>query len=475
MEFYVDMEQKLDSYFLNWLTDPSQQKMLLAIENMANSLENGGSNDFDFSIFNDTPKVQNHPQPKLPVSSNPSIQKPSIAITDVVSPPSFTEHKGDHLIPTFYGIFEDEDQKKAVSKIFEVESVTISSLFTILQQYLHIPGCFSQLLFSSCNSDPETAKEFILTKLLGRDPNECFFKIIIGPRSERDFVFPSDLLPYVQVMVESHESLKFLKDEPNFLEKFVDFIVTRCFYVLDPDLRGTASLRQFRRIDIAAKFLRSERMPDVNENHLFFNYQHFYVAFCKFWDLDVDNDGFITRDELLKHNDSSISHIVIDRFFNSSFYPRSSTKKSQIDFVAFVYFLISCEDKTSKTAINFWFKICDLDDDGILSVHEIEQLYELQYEQMKIQGHEIIPFDDIYRQLVDMINPENPSFFTIEDLEKSKLADVFFNTLFDLPKFLAREYQFPPPNQNMEDSSKGLSPWEIFVLMEYDALVNDSG
>ena len=473
MEFSIDINSKLDSLFSNWISDSTTSKILAAIEQQAVHLENGGIPNFDFSLFNETPKAQVHPQPKLPISTNlPSQKTPSSPNVSEQNTPSFPLEKSSASIPIFYGISKDDDSKKNVINLFNEKGFTIQTISTILKKYLRLPGCFSQILISSFNNDFELLKKFIIEELVGHDSNECFFKIIIGPISDRDFVFPQDFSPFVQSIVETHESLKFLKEEITFQEKFIDFIVTRCFYILDPDLRGSANLIQFRKVDVAGLFYKAEQMSDVNEAHHIFNYQHFYVAFCKFWDLDVDSDGLISKDELMKFNDSGISQIIIERFFHSSFYPRSSTKKSLIDFTSFVYFLISSEDKTNKTSINFWYKICDTDDDGILSIYEIEKLYENQYSQMQIQGHETIPFDDILKQLIDMIKPLNNSYFTIEDLEKSKMADVFFNTLFDLPKFMNREYQ-SPSNIN-DESTKGLTPWEIYVLIEYDALVNDA-
>jgi serine/threonine-protein phosphatase 2A regulatory subunit B'' len=133
------------------------------------------------------------------------------------------------------------------------------------------------------------------------------------------------------------------------------------------------------------------------------------------------------------------------------------------------------EDKTNLTSINFWYRLCDLDDDGVLSLHEISQLYALQYERMGITGNETIPFLDILRQLIDAINPADASVVTIADLLASKQAPVFFNTLVDLQKFLVHEYQAPQFDQDADELARKLTPWEFYILSEYDSLVNDNG
>jgi hypothetical protein len=75
---------------------------------------------------------------------------------------------------------------------------------------------------------------------------------------------------------------------------------------------------------------------------------------------------------------------------------------------------------------------------------------------------------------MDMVRPRDLGRITLKDLLRSKMTDMFFNILFDLHKFLVREYQSPTVNTGFDEAAKNLSPWEIFVLIEYDQLVNDA-
>lgn len=42
---------------------------------------------------------------------------------------------------------------------------------------------------------------------------------------------------------------------------------------------------------------------DINQLTEFFSYEHFYVIYCKFWELDTDHDLFIDAQDLARHND----------------------------------------------------------------------------------------------------------------------------------------------------------------------------
>jgi hypothetical protein len=108
-------------------------------------------------------------------------------------------------------------------------------------------------------------------------------------------------------------------------------------------------------------------------------------------------------------------------------------------------------------------------------VHEIALLYAQQFERMGITGNETIPFPDVLRQLIDAVNPADARIITVPDLLASRQADVFFNTLVDLQKFLLHEYQAPQFDQETDELARKLTPWEFYVLAEYDALVNDNG
>lgn len=46
-----------------------------------------------------------------------------------------------------------------------------------------------------------------------------------------------------------------------------------------------------------------EEEEDINQITDFFSYEHFYVVYCKFWELDKDHDLYISRDDLTRHND----------------------------------------------------------------------------------------------------------------------------------------------------------------------------
>ncbi len=65
----------------------------------------------------------------------------------------------------------------------------------------------------------------------------------------------------------------------------------------------------------------------------------------------------------------------------------------------FVWFLISEEDKRNETSIEYWFRILDVDGDGVLSMFELEYFYNDQVEIMRERQIEYMPFNDLLCQV----------------------------------------------------------------------------
>jgi hypothetical protein len=107
-----------------------------------------------------------------------------------------------------------------------------------------------------------------------------------------------------------------------------------------------------------------------------------------------------------------------------------------------------------------------------MSFQEIEDLWRIQQQRMTITGNESVAFADIMRQLADTIRPGSIGAITVQDLLSCKQADMFFEMLVDLQKFLVREYEWPPIKPEFEEGTGPLSPWELFVLVAYDELLS---
>ncbi len=118
--------------------------------------------------------------------------------------------------------------------------------------------------------------------------------------------------------------------------------------------------------------------------------------------------------------------------------------------------------------INFPHRCMDLDGDGVLSMYELEYFYEEQQHRMESIGIETLPFEDCLCQMLDMIKPMRPGFVTLSDLKRCKMTPIFYDTFFNLEKYMEHEQRDPFATQRDQDEVNLLS---IVQLTFFFALI----
>lgn len=81
-------------------------------------------------------------------------------------------------------------------------------------------------------------------------------------------------------------------------------------YVADKSCSGKVYLEELRKSNLyeVLEILAVEQ--DVNNIQEFFSYEHFYVIYCKFWELDEDHDFKLDRQDFLKY-----AALIIKQFY----------------------------------------------------------------------------------------------------------------------------------------------------------------
>ncbi|KAH8291942.1 hypothetical protein KR054_002394 [Drosophila jambulina] len=320
-----------------------------------------------------------------------------------------------------------------------------------------------------------------------------FVYILSRGQRFRSYIVPEDLVPMVQDVVDTHPGLAFLKEATEFHSRYVHTVIARIFYSVNRSWSGKITISELKRSDLLEMISLLEEEEDINQIMAFFSYEHFYVIYCKFWELDKDHDLLISQEDLAKHSDHALSTRIVERIF-SGCVTRSDNKKAPEDeakmsYTDFVWFILSEEDKRTPTAIEYWFRCMDVDGDGVLSMYELEYFYEEQQQRMEGIGIECLPFEDCLCQMLDMIKPANRDCITLGDLKRCKMTHVFFDTFFNLEKYLDHEQRDPFASQRDEYVSfpniplawcffnrflyLQTSDWDRFAAQEYELLISE--
>uniref|UniRef100_A0A672PZJ7 Protein phosphatase 2 regulatory subunit B''alpha n=1 Tax=Sinocyclocheilus grahami TaxID=75366 RepID=A0A672PZJ7_SINGR len=288
-----------------------------------------------------------------------------------------------------------------------------------------------------------------------------------------NYLEQEDFIPLLQDIVDTHSGLTFLKDAPEFHSRYITTVIQRIFYTVNRSWTGKINMIELRRSNFLQTLALLEEEDDINQITDYFSYEHFYVIYCKFWELDTDHDLFIDPKDLARYNDHASSSRIIERLFSGAVTRgKSVQREGRMSYAEFVWFLISEEDKKNPTSVEYWFRCMDMDGDGVLSMFELEFFYEEQCERMEGMGIEPLPFQDLLCQMLDLVKPECPGKITLRDLKRCRMAHIFYDTFFNLEKYLDHEQRDPfAVQKDLDSDGPEPSDWDKYAAEEYEILV----
>ncbi|KAL2097536.1 hypothetical protein ACEWY4_006743 [Coilia grayii] len=303
------------------------------------------------------------------------------------------------------------------------------------------------------------------------DDSSRFIYLLAKPGCS--YLEQEDFIPLLQDIVDTHPGLTFLKDAPEFHSRYITTVIQRIFYTVNRSWTGRITMTELRRSNFLQTLALLEEEDDINQITDYFSYEHFYVIYCKFWELDTDHDLFIDPKDLARYNDHASSNRIIERLFSGAVTRGNSVQREgRMSYAEFVWFLISEEDKKNPTSVEYWFRCMDVDGDGVLSMYELEYFYEEQCERMEGMGIEPLPFHDLLCQMLDLVKPECQGKITLRDLKRCRMAHIFFDTFFNLEKYLDHEQRDPfAVQKDLDSDSPEPSDWDKYAAEEYEILV----
>ncbi|NXA46816.1 P2R3B phosphatase, partial [Nothocercus julius] len=509
------LKMKVDELFLCWLSQPATQLVLKdclrTIKNeekteIANG-DSGNSENERFTTKNSNSKQSILGDIRIPLMSfNPPHLSTALPVATSTSPRSASNTRGIRrssgtravmiikrgmLLHKLYSLilsmfyregFASSKRKKYVSKSSLTMDELPSRVKTVRISFspcaCECPLYWKGPLFYCAGGERTgyvSVHKFVAMwrKILQTcyDDAAKFVHLLMNPGC--NYLVPEDFIPFLQDVVNSHPGLSFLKEASEFHSRYITTVVQRIFYTVNRSWSGKITCNELRKSNFLQNVALLEEEADINQLTEYFSYEHFYVIYCKFWELDTDHDLYIDRKDLARHNDHAISNRMIERIFSGAVTRgRKAQKEGKISYADFVWFLISEEDKKTPTSIEYWFRCMDLDGDGALSMYELEYFYEEQCQKLDNMAIEPLPFEDCLCQMLDLVKPQYEGKITLHDLKKCKLTNVFFDTFFNIEKYLDHEQkdQFSVLRDG-EGESQEISDWERYAAEEYDILV----
>lgn len=316
--------------------------------------------------------------------------------------------------------------------------------------------------------------------------------ILIKP-ANRSFVFKDDFRTPLKELLARHPGLTFLASHDEFQERYVDAVIWRiCFCCADPRGDGLIlTIRDLEKGDLGGCWKELTELKDVNLAQNFFSYEHFYVVYCRFYDLDQDHNALINKEDFSKFDNYGFSTIALDRIFDKLLFIRRNrinrceslnllstsgyelrAEAEQTDQIAledFAFFLMCEEDRGNDRALSFWFKVVDVNGDGVISTSDMVFFYEEQKKRLETFETEPPLSEDVICQLSDMVCPKEIGKFTLADFKRRRhTASIFFSALLNVSKYYLYEQRDPFAVANeFQSCPPSWTDWDRFCAAEY--------
>lgn len=121
----------------------------------------------------------------------------------------------------------------------------------------------------------------------------------------------------------------------------------RIFFQLDKNDDGKISWRDWKNSDLPQILDVVAKEEDINKVRQYFSYEHFYVLYCRFWELDADHDFIIDKEDFSRYEGHALSRKAVDRIFQQIPRKFKCTTAGKMSYEDFVYFMLCEEDKSS--------------------------------------------------------------------------------------------------------------------------------
>eukprot|EP01050_Picozoa_sp_SAG11_P002348 SAG11_NODE_117_length_15962_cov_71.527925_1_plen_384_part_00 len=256
-------------------------------------------------------------QPSTPPRS-PSARRSfsRVAVKDTLPPvsprataASQQSHMQSELIPRFFfpkmapsmAAIEEQRMRVAIDELFstngESAELALEQLQPLTVQVAGLPSFMNSKLFEQLvdksamqmdgSAHPRITKDNFLafweTELKDADTATRIFNTLKQRGAQH--VVPKDWLPLMHELLETHVGLEFLRETKEFQARYAETVIARIFFRLDRHHLGRITLKDMEKSSLVAAMLLVDSDDDINKELQFFSYEHFYVLYCKFWEV----------------------------------------------------------------------------------------------------------------------------------------------------------------------------------------------
>ncbi|XP_043241636.1 serine/threonine-protein phosphatase 2A regulatory subunit B'' subunit gamma-like [Amphibalanus amphitrite] len=248
------------------------------------------------------------------------------------------------------------------------------------------------------------------------------------------FLREMDLENYILEMIPSLPQLNGL--EKSFHNFYVCTAVRKFFFFLDPLRTGKIKIQDVLACSFLDELLelRDEELSKEAQESNWFSAPSALRVYGQYLNLDRDHNGMLSKSELARYGTGTLTTVFIDQVFQVCL-----TYDGEMDYKTYLDFVLALENRREPQALQYLFRILDVQQTGCLNVFALNYFFRAIQEQLKAHGQEPILFEDIKDEVFDMVKPADPLRITLQDLVNCGQGDTVVSILIDLNGFWTHE------------------------------------
>jgi len=246
-----------------------------------------------------------------------------------------------------------------------------------------------------------------------------------------------DMENFIFEMIPTLPQLSTLQEE--FYPFYVFTAVRKFFFFLDPKRTGRVHIRDLLSSPILPELyeLRQEQPLGASEAESnWFSMQSALKVYGAYLFLDVDQNGMLSRNELSRYGSGMLTDVFIDRVFEEyQTYRDSESGEREMDYKTFLDFVLAMENKNSRPAIQYFWKMIDINHKGYIDSFVIHYFFRAVLNMLQSRHPDIASVDDVKDEIFDMVKSKDPCKISVEDLVECRQGGTVLSMLIDAAAF----------------------------------------